>query len=116
MPQLERFSESRIDLIIIGPDLPLSSDVPQDFIDSIRVGEGAVLVRSPEDQTTCNHVLDEPMASVVDDQEGRCLYYEPFSNSSSYLILNGALHNLTGGEYRLAFFNRKNTTTKFWSV
>jgi len=75
-----------------GPSLP---PFPEDVVvpDEIReysnqTATGVALFQSPQDQTTCDHLTADAMkgeSTVVDD---RCLFYERFGGSNSWVVLD----------------------------
>lgn len=82
----------RISVAFIGPSLPAlpdDLDVPEEIrAYTTETGSGVVLFNSPQDQTTCDHLTADPMiaeSSVVDE---RCHFYERFSGSNSWVVLD----------------------------
>jgi hypothetical protein len=79
----------------MGPSLPALTDdinVPDEIKEYSRTtGSGIVVFKSPQDQTTCSHLNAELMiaeSSVVND---RCLFYERFGGSNSWVVLDDTI-------------------------
>ena len=116
-PELERFEEVRINMVMIGPGLPspnFSGGVPEEIRSAIGDGEGAVLIRSPEDQGNCNYISRVAATVPVEVQNGRCLYTDMVGNLTSFVMFGNVLPVTTPGDYRFAMYNAMNTTAKAW--
>ena len=120
IPQLMRFTDSRLNLVIIGRDLPeldTSEYIPFEILSDIGDGEGAMLVASPDTQATCDYVESEglrPNTTSFGIEDGRCVVHDTVFNISSFLMFDVVNMRVKEGQYRMALYNRKNTTTKLW--
>merc|ERR1719424_2263802 len=94
-PTLERNKALRADALIIGPGLPqLTAEeealLPQQVKTDAAyraAGVGAVLRRSPQDQTTCAH-LGPTMTRNSKVVNNRCDFYEPYGATHSWRLLD----------------------------
>lgn len=79
----------------IGPSLPVLPDdevVPQEIRDySESMDLGVALYRSPQDQSTCDHLTAGPMIASSSVVDGRCHFFEPFGGSNSWVLLDQTL-------------------------
>jgi hypothetical protein len=118
VPVLERFVDTRVAVVIIGPGLPTLVDdaevVPQEISYDIGDGEGAVLMVAPEDQSTCDHIKSEEMRTHTDIKDDKCHFYEEYGGAHSWVQIDEQLFAADAGVYRFAVFNTKKTTTKLW--
>ena len=121
VPDIERFADVRADAVIIGPGLPpLTAEemalLPVDVKASpVWNGEsvGAILHRSPADQSTCSH-LGTVMTQSSTVRNGRCDFYERFGDSHSWPILD-ADNNvipIAGATYYVAVWLQEDTSSK----
>lgn len=121
VPVVERFSEVRADAVIIGPGLPSLTEeewalVPEEVKASLLwqdASVGAILHRSPQDQSTCDH-LGTVMTESSSVKNGRCDFFEPFGQSNSWPILdadNNAIP-VEGGTYHVAVWLQDDTSSK----
>jgi len=88
----ERFSEARIQAMIVGPGLPTPiADVPVDIPDQIlndpNMSENVIYLEGPQDQSTCAHLCDIMLVDslVVDD---RCAWHERFTDTTWWWVLD----------------------------
>lgn len=99
VPPVQRMAQLRADAIIIGPGLPKLSAGEIDALppavrnDPIFSGVlanrtiGALLFKSPEDQSTCSH-LGTVMQKHTKVVKGRCDFYEPYGRTHSWRVLD----------------------------
>ena len=120
VPTQERFADLRADALIVGPGLPALtaeelSYLPDDIReDPILKNSGAVLHRSPEDQSNCNH-LGATMQRSSTIRNGRCDFYEPYGRTNSWRVLDADNNVMptAGAVYHVAVFLQKHTSGKF---
>lgn len=93
-PPLPRFADLRADALIVGPGLPqLSAEDWKSLPEEVRSDPvwgdsiGAVLHRSPADQSTCAH-MGTVMTSSTSVVEGRCDFFEPYGRTHSWRLLD----------------------------
>ena len=120
---LERFKDTRMTTVLLGPGLPLTADtidtggskkIPQAVIDEMRSsGLKAQVFESPVDQSTCSH-MNAVMTNATEVKDDRCLFYEPFGGSNSWVLADIEAYAPTAGTYKFAIFNKDNTATKAW--
>jgi len=124
VPPVKRMSQLRADAIIIGPGLPkLSADEIKTLPTAVRddpifSGDnatklGAVIFRSPEDQSTCAH-LGTVMKKNSKVVNGRCDFYEPYGRTHSWRVLDADNNVLPveGAEYYVAVWLQKHQSGK----
>ena len=94
VPVLDRFAGARITAALIGPGLPAlttdtdTSNVPQDVVTYAEEnGHGVSIYKSPEDQSTCDHLQSEAMSAESEVVDGRCHFYERFGGEFLFLQL-----------------------------
>jgi hypothetical protein len=79
----------------IGPSLPPltgDDDIPQEIRDySESTGYGVALFKSPQDQSTCAHLTADIMIKESGVVDNRCRFYETFSGSNSFVLLDQTL-------------------------
>jgi hypothetical protein len=75
-----------------GPDLPALTDdvnVPEEVRQySLETGFGVLLINSPQDQTTCDHLASDLMKQESSVVDGRCLFYDQFGGSNSWVVMD----------------------------
>ena len=116
VPPVKRMSQLRADAIIIGPGLPkLSADEIKTLPTAVRddpifSGDnanklGAIIFRSPKDQSTCAHLgtVMQKHSKVVN---GRCDFYEPYGRTHSWRVLDADNNVLPvkGADYYVALW------------
>jgi len=76
-------------------------------------GIGAVLIRGPANQSTCEH-LGRVMKNESTVKNGRCDFYEPYSQTNSWRILDADDNIIpqNGGAYYVAVWLQENTSGK----
>lgn len=121
VPDVERFADVRADALIIGPGLPLLTGeemalVPEEVKASPvwnNASIGAILRRSPEDQSTCSH-LGTVMTQSSTVRNGRCDFYERFGDSHSWPILDADNNTIpvAGATYHVAVWLQEDTSSK----
>lgn len=119
MPLLPRLDPVRMGVVVIGPGMPSlsqadESKVPASVRASIPNGEGAVLVTSPEDQSTCDHVFSGAMKNSSKVTDGRCHFHEPYADSHSWVLIDNNVSAVDAGLYHFAVFTTTNTPAKVW--
>lgn len=103
VPTESRFADLRVDGIIIGPGLPELSDDDKKYLESTAsevkkhydilstttsdAKYGALLFRSPVDQSSCAH-LGPTMTRSSEVRNGRCDFYEPYGRTNSWRVLD----------------------------
>jgi hypothetical protein len=122
IPNIDRFSDVRMDALLIGPGLAILTEeewsvVPKEIKEDTvwdDSANGALLLQSPNDQSTCNH-----LATVTSKEShvnnGRCDYYEPIGGKHSWPILDVENNVLPvgGAAYYLVFWVRNDMSSKF---
>ncbi len=101
----------------VGPGLPTIPDLVkthgQDAVDGIPSSVkqyatennfGVSLFNSPQDQSTCSH-LKSTMAAESTVKNGRCHFYEPFSVSNWWVLLDETLTAPEAGTYKIAVYS-----------
>lgn len=121
VPSVARFDDVHADALVIGPGLPALTDeemalVPEDVKASpIWHDEsvGAILHRSPEDQSTCSH-LGTVMTRSSTVRNRRCDFYERFGDSHSWPILDADNNVIpvAGATYHVAVWLQEDTSSK----
>ncbi|CAE7278670.1 unnamed protein product [Symbiodinium natans] len=121
IPPQARFADLRADAVLIGPGLPALSSAdralipPEVLADPVWniAGVGAILRRSPADQSTCAH-LGEVMQRSSSVVNGRCNFYEPFGRTNSWRVLDadGNFLPTAGGTYYAAVFLQSHSSGK----
>lgn len=121
VPSVARFDDVRADALVIGPGLPALTDeemaqVPEDVKASPIWDDesvGAILHRSPEDQSTCSH-LGTVMTRSSTVRNGRCDFYERFGDSHSWPILDADNNVIpvAGATYHVAVWLQEDTSSK----
>jgi len=121
VPVIDRFRDVRPNALLIGPGLPSLNDeewniVPEEVQADPVWGNaeyGAILLQSPEDQTTCDH-LGTVMSEASTVRNGRCDFYEPFGGSNSWPTLDADNNILpvAGATYYVAVWIRDNMSSK----
>uniref|UniRef100_A0A7S1NL07 DUF305 domain-containing protein n=1 Tax=Eutreptiella gymnastica TaxID=73025 RepID=A0A7S1NL07_9EUGL len=122
IPPVQRQAATRADALIIGPGLPTLSDadmqslpveLQNDRVWSTQGGVGAVIHRSPQDQSSCAH-LGTVMQGISSVVNGRCDFFEPFGQTHSWRVLD-ADNNvipLAQQTYYVAVFLQQHTSGK----
>lgn len=125
IPTLDRFQDIRADALIIGPGLPPLSEqdlslVPEEvrndpiWSDNNDNNIGAYFHQSPADQSTCDH-LGTVMKAHSTVLNGRCDFFEPFSQTHSWRLLD-ADNNLIpvqNATYYVVVFLQEHVSSKF---
>lgn len=96
VPVLDRFEDVRMTVVIIGPGLPTlpnDDNVPN----SVRkyAGDnnfGGLIYKSPLNQSTCDHLTSPEMIKESFVEDGRCFFYEPFSDTNNWVIMDEILN------------------------
>lgn len=119
LPVLSRFSGVRVSVVIIGPGLPQLSGaeqakVPAAVIANVKAGEGAFLIETPSDQSTCNHVHSKEMTASSQVKDNRCHFHEEYGDSHSWVLIDDNRTALATGEHRFAIFTITNQAAKVW--
>lgn len=134
VPTQPRFADLRADALIAGPGLPaLSADdlasLPAAVRDEYAAleashaaengpsdprGFGALLHRSPADQSSCAH-LGAVMQRSSTVREGRCDFYEPYGRTNSWRVLDadGNVIPVAGARYHVAVWLQEHVSGKF---
>ena len=116
VPVIERFKDVRMTTVIIGdglPALPQGSNVPEDVSKYIsNYNLGAVVYKSPVDQSTCSHLSSEEMAKESTVKDGRCNFYEPFGGSNLWVVADSAFKLPITGTYKIAVYEENRSTAK----
>jgi len=73
---------------------------------------GAVVYKSPVDQSTCSHLVSQEMAKESTVKDGRCHYYEPFGGSNLWVVADNAYKLPTTGIFKIAVYEENRSTTK----
>ena len=123
VPMLERFKDTRMTTVLLGPGLPLTADtidtdgskkIPKAVIDEMRSsGLQAQVFESPADQSSCSH-MNAVMTDNTEVKDNRCLFYEPFGGSNSWVLADIEAYAAEAGTYKFAIFNKHGTATKAW--
>jgi len=120
IPTLSRYTDIRADSLIIGPGLPKltsaeKANIPTEVLsqmDSIAGDNGAIFTRSPADQSSCKH-LSPVMSTSSSVRNGRCNFYEPYSGTNSWRVLDSDDNNLPQtGKHYVAVWLQENTSGK----
>ena len=124
IPPVKRMARLRADALIVGPGLPqLSADEvkalpPAVLNDPVmsknrRKKMGAVLLRSPRDQSTCAHLgtVMQRHSKVVN---GRCDFFGPYGQTHSWRVLDADNNVLPvkGAEYYVAVWLQQHQSGK----
>jgi len=120
-PTRSRFGGLRANALIVGPGLPqlsaqdlasLPSEVRNDPVVSSS-SMGAILHRSPANQGTCDH-MGAVMKGETSVVNGRCNFYEPFSRTNSWRLLDadGNIIPQNGGTYYVSVWLQQHTSGK----
>lgn len=144
VPVIERFSDTRVAVAIIGPGLPVTdiARLPQEVRRQIPSGMGAVAVPAHPDQSSC-HFLEDPLSLAVKDtlyvrtngQEdvefatyfdwpaSRCFYHEEYGGSDMWVVQDKNVDLVAAGTHYLVFWSPTDmnlgpptTTAKFTPV
>lgn len=123
VPVVDRFASVRANALIIGPGLPpldqetfdsLPEQVQADPIWNSNDNIGAYYHVSPQDQSTCNHlgVVMQESSTVVN---GRCDFFEPFSQTNSWRVLDADNNVIPvqGTQYHVVVFLQQDEAAKF---
>jgi len=106
VPEIERLAPLRPRALITGPGLPaLTSEELALLPDEVAAPTGAnggIILESPVNQSTCEHLDSEPMAVSATVKDDRCHFYEPFGGSNSWVLIDYAGEAADAGEYTLA--------------
>jgi len=116
VPVLERFKNVRMTVVIIGPglqDLPDDDNMPDSVKEYAKNNAlGGVIYKSPIDQSTCDHLTSPEMikeSTVIDD---RCFFYEPFSGTNNWVVMDEIFTVSNNTEFKIAFYEENGTTAK----
>lgn len=120
IPPMPRFKDLLADAVIIGPGLPQLSEAEQASLPAEVRNDpawssdmGAIIRRSPADQSTCAH-LGQTMtnsSSIVDD---RCNFFEPYGQTNSWRVLDADDESIpqSGQVYYVAVWFQQPTSGK----
>lgn len=121
IPTLDRFAYIRADALIVGPGLPaLETEVLEGLPDEVKndpilttPGFGAYFHQGPQDQSTCDH-LGTVMAQESTVFNGRCDFFEPFSQTHSWRLLDADNNLIPNANdiYYVAVWPREAVSTK----
>lgn len=116
VPVIDRFKDVRMTTVIIGdglPAVPQGSNIPEDVSKYISDNNlGAVVYKSPVDQSTCNHLTSQEMAKESTVKDGRCHFYEPFGGSNLWVVADSAYKLPTTGTFKIAVYEENRSTAK----
>jgi len=117
VPVLDRFKGVRMTVVIIGPGLPPIPDNCKNMPDSVRKyaednNFGGVIFKSPVDQSTCDHLTSPEIISETSIKDERCFFYEPFSNTNNWVIMDEVFPVSETAKYKVAFYEENGTTAK----
>lgn len=117
LPVIDRFANVRMVVAVIGPGLPALSDtaqIPSAVRNAIPSGEGAVLFESPEDQSTCNHVMSNEMQSSSEVKNNRCHFHEEYGDTHSWTLIDNNVTAVNKGTYHMAVYTKSMGNAKVW--
>ena len=124
VPRLARFADTRIAALLVGPGLGAvdNNSLPSQVSSQLTDGSlGETLYQSPEDQSTCGHVVNDVMTGSggLTTELGRCNFYENWGSSNSYMNLDKNITVPQAGTYWAAVWTYHGTpanysTGKFW--
>jgi hypothetical protein len=119
IPALERFTDVRMSVAVLGPNLTsvddlIAVDLPDQVLNYANQTEGfgAELFKSPQDQSTCAHVESEVFNKHTKVVDGRCHYHEQFGDTNTWVLLDTSLVVPADGDYKIAMFEQQCRTTK----
>lgn len=92
IPALEQLRDFRPSLALVGPDLP---DAPADLPFAVPDGEGALIF---------------PTDDVAEPRE----FYEPFTRTTSWILLDTTVRAPSTGVYRLVGFDPEQRDGRLW--
>jgi len=73
---------------------------------------GIAVLTSPDDQSTCDHLASELMSDQSTVKDDRCHFYEPFSGSNLWVVLDDELAAPEAGTYKIAVFEANGMSSK----
>jgi len=116
VPVIERFVDVLMTSVFIGPGLPTlpgNSNVPNSVAQYAEEnGFGGVVFKSNQDQTTCDHLTSKEMIDTSAVLNGRCTFYEPFSNSSLWVLSDDIIKVPESAIYKIALYEENGFTAK----
>ena len=116
VPVIERFKDTRMSVVFVGPDLPALSTNPS-VPESIRTYAnnnewGGMVFHSPKNQSTCQHLSSKEMIISTTVKDDRCHFYEPFGGSNLWVVMDEILAAPAGASYKIAVYEENGTTAK----
>mmetsp|Transcript_3932 Transcript_3932/g.5960 ORF Transcript_3932/g.5960 Transcript_3932/m.5960 type:complete len:227 (-) Transcript_3932:381-1061(-) len=116
IPVIPRFEDVRMSVVIVGeglPDLAQDTNVPDSVANYVAdKGMGAVVFESPQDQTTCDHLVSELMGKSTTVKDARCHFYEPFGGSNFWVVMDDEYAVPKSGTYKIAIYETNASTAK----
>jgi len=118
VPEIDRFVDTRMAIVVIGPGLPqLTPEANPDVLDSIiqyasDSGLGGEVYTSPSNQSTCDHLISSNMIDATTVKNEHCHFYEPFSSSNMWVVLDELLAAPESGTYMIAVYEQNGSTAK----
>lgn len=111
VPQIERFSSLRARVAVLGPGLP---PAPPQLPFIVPEGMGALVLDSMGDQSSCAHLENANMIQSTSVRNGRCRFFEPYTQSLSWVILDKNLTLVEPGRHYVVAFPQPARSGKLW--
>jgi len=118
IPAIDRFADVRMSTVFIGPGLPTllpaqNTGVPTSVLQyAADNAMGGMVFKSPQDQSTCDHLTSPTMIDASTVKDGRCNFYEPFTSSNLWVIMDNILAAPESGTYKVAVYEENGFTAK----
>jgi len=118
VPVIDRFVDVRMSAVFIGPGLPTllasqNTGVPNSVLQyAADNAMGGMVFKSPQDQSTCNHLTSQIMIDASTVKDGRCHFYEPFTSSNLWVVMDRIISATESGTYKVAVYEENGFTAK----
>lgn len=116
VPVINRFVDVKMSTVFIGPGLPtLSEDsgIPNSVMQYATDNDmGGVIFKSPQNQSTCEHLTSQIMIDSTTVKDGRCHFYEPYSDSNLWVVMDNIISAPESGTYKIAVYEENGSTAK----